>query len=301
MRAMDWGPGLRVAFGFFNASKFWEIVAEYTWLYANGKDSVNRPSTVNEFLNPSLTVVLQNPYNSASSNIRLHYNLAELMITRVFDPNPHLRLRLYGGGIVSWIKQKWTVVYTNSTDQDATLTNRWRFVGGGLRLGLTFDWFWGGYFFLTGKASAAIAAGKYKNEGIQRVSQLLNPGDDVNVPVQNTTYNDVRLTTNTHFLFGPSYQQSFKAMDLEFFAGYEFNAWFNLHEIYTLFTPGSTPDAQFALGNKRGLCMSSWSDLKGNTGILIGISFLTFLFPQFEMNPIDERRYLQLKHDVEAL
>lgn len=112
------------------------------------------------------------------------------------------------------------------------IKNKWRYAGGGLRLGITVDWFWTGRIFFSGKASIATLVGAYRNHARQTTNAA---GFDPEIPVRNVVYDSPRFAFHSQILLGPSYQRSFctpRPWDFELFIGYEFNAWFNLQEVY---------------------------------------------------------------------
>lgn len=220
----DWRPGYRVALSWYNEPKYWEVSGQYTWLYDKGVDRAHKPENPNLFLNPTWNTINTDPFQEAKSRIRLHYHVGDLYVARVFDPNPHLRMRVYGGATLSYIKQKWNVRYTDFEGDFDFIKNKWRFFGGGLRLGTTFDWFWGCQFYFTGRVSFAALIGTYENESLQKIQ--------TNQIVRDSVYDDHRFSFHTQFLLGPSWQKPCECWSMEIFAGYEFNIWWNLQEVY---------------------------------------------------------------------
>ncbi len=213
----DWRPGYRVAASYYRCPKYWEATAQYTWFYDKGSDRTVAP------LNPTRQLATEPDYEKARSSIDLHYHVGDLHAARVFDPNPHLRMRLFAGLTYAYIEQSWRMRYTNFSNEFERVKEKWRFSGGGFRTGLTADWFWGCQFYLTAKMSLAALAGSYKNEEIQTINT------DENLMVK-AVYDEGRLAFHTQFMFGPSWQIPCDCWSFELFAGYEFNLWFNLQE-----------------------------------------------------------------------
>ena len=228
----NWDPGFRINIGYFNAPKYWELRGQYTWQRITGSDSCNKPTQANLYLTGTWPhgFTTGTELSSASSKIKLGYQLADLLATRVFIPNPHLRLRLVGGITGTLTKQNWKVKYNSATYQ-CDLKNKWRYLGIGLRLGLTLDWFMGADFYLTGQVTAATLMGRYKNTAYQKTNEVITAGDNTSIPIRNAQYKDYRPAYETQFLVGPSYQRSFSSCRFELFAGYELTNWFNLHEL----------------------------------------------------------------------
>lgn len=218
----DFCPGFRVAMGWYNEPKFWEVTGQYTWLYDRGSDHANAPSESDRFLSPTWDTYSVGPFREASSSLHLHYQVGDLFAARVFDPNPHLRMRLYGGITSAFLKQTWNVRYTDFQDQFEKIQNMWRFWGTGIRMGTTVDWYWH-LFYFTGRVSIASLVGTYKNEAEQITSFQQVVGD--------VTYKKTRFTFNGQFLLGASYLWICECWSAEIFAGYEANVWLNLQEI----------------------------------------------------------------------
>ncbi|MCI0381593.1 MAG: Lpg1974 family pore-forming outer membrane protein [Chlamydiae bacterium] len=241
----DWSPGFRVSLGYYNSPKYWELLGQYTWFYNKGSNKTKKPSPADHFLIATWNEITPPPLEKATSRLHFHHHLIDLLIARVFDPNPHLRLKLAAGAVACWIRQNWRIQYTNFNQDSDKIKNFWRFTGGGFRVGLSADWFWR-FFYLTGKATFATLIGSYKNRAFQTTT--FNPlgQNDPNISIRNSHYRDFRFALNTQFLLGPSYQKAFNNWDIEIFAGYEFNLWFNLQEVYRSSQSGpSSPKETF--------------------------------------------------------
>lgn len=234
-------PGFRIGASFFRAPHYWEIKAQYTRLSARGSNQTGKPTPDNLYLNGTWPQIFTSPVflTSATSHIHLNYNVADFWATRVFNPNPHLRLRLIGGASGAWINQDWKVRYYDSVNNTTTIRNRWKYAGGGLRIGTMVDWYWTWDLYMTGLATTAAYIGCYHNRALQKTTTAPDGNYDTSVPLRNTDYRDVRAIFDVQILLGPSWQKNFKNCRAEVFAGYEANAWFNLQEIYR--STGGTP------------------------------------------------------------
>lgn len=231
----DWRPGFRLAAYWYNRPHYWEIKGEYTWFSCAGSNQVHSPSNPAEFLNPTWDTGRKGPYSEAESHIHLNYQLGNFEVARVFDPNPHLRMRLLGGLTTGFLEQTWHLEYTNFIPEVSKIENKWRYWGGGIRLGVTADWFWGNQIYLTGKTTLAPLLGRYKNH-------VHNTAEASGIVLQDSTFEDTRFAFHSQFLLGPSWQVPSDCWSFELFAGYEFNIWFNLHEtIRTSRGPDSSP------------------------------------------------------------
>ena len=225
-------PGFRIGVSFFRAPKYWEVKANYTRLTARGSNSAGKPDPNTQYLTGTWPQVFTNPMAGATSRIHMNYNVADLLVDRVFHPNPHLRLRVLGGGLVAWINQNWDVSYNDSSNNQTAINNQWKFIGGGLSTGTCVDWYWGRDVYITASASFGALLGSYQNRSKQTTNYQISSDYNTSLPLRNAHYKDVRPSFTVQFLFGPSYQKNFTNSRMEFFLGYEINTWMNLHEIY---------------------------------------------------------------------
>lgn len=219
-----WEPGFRVAIGYYNYPRFWEVAAQYTWFYDKGHHHVQAPDVAGEFLNPTWNTVTAPPFQRASSLIDLHYHLGDLIVARIFDTNPHMRLKLLGAITSGYISQSWKMRFSDFNGSFDRIKSRWHYIATGLRMGVSIDWFWGYQFYFTGKATIATLVGSYKNKTIDRLQSGVIVGD--------ATYKDTRVAFHSQILLGPSWQRPCECWTMEFFAGYELNSWLNLHETF---------------------------------------------------------------------
>lgn len=218
-------PGFRIAASYFRAPKYWEIWGQYTRLTSRGSNSVGKPTAADRHLVGTWPQGTSDALSEAESHIHMNYNVADLLVDRFFNPNPHLRIRFLGGGTAAWINQNWVIKYKNATDVITQIRNKWKYVGGGFRVGTMVDWFWGNDIYLTANTNFGTLLGSYKNSVRQSVI-------DESLPIRNAKYSDVRPAFTVQALFGPSWQKNFASARMEIFAGYELNTWFNLQEVY---------------------------------------------------------------------
>lgn len=216
-------PGLRCAVSYYNAPKYWEVRGQYTHLISRGKNRAEPPSTANEYLTGTWPQIFTNALVHAHSSIFFDYNLFDLSVARVFITNPHFRLKMVAGLGVAWMNQDWKVQYFDNADS-TTIRNRWDYTGGGMRLGITGDWFWGNNIYLTGLATMGAYMGSYHNI-VKQTATTESLG------IRNSHFSDARPAYVGQFAIGPSWQQNFCSLRIEVFAGYELSAWFNLQEI----------------------------------------------------------------------
>ena len=228
----DLDPGFRLGLHFFRAPNYWELKWQYTRMTSRGENSASKPDAPNEFLTGTWPQAGTAPLANAKSWIHFNYNVFDMLIDRVFFPNPHLRLRVIGGTTLAWMSQDWKVRYTDTLQNSTTLRNRWDFIGGGLKTGSLVDWYWTGDLYMTGLTSLGVLIGTYSNHAKQTTTVPLLAGDNTNVPIRDAMYDDVRPTFTAQMILGPSWQKTFCSNRIEVFAGFEMNLWFNLAEVF---------------------------------------------------------------------
>lgn len=239
-----WSPGLRFNVGYFNAPHYWDMYAQFTHFSCSGHEEASAPKASGRFLNgtwPQPNPSGDVPLHRANSSIDLTINLIDLLVTRRFHPNPHLRFRVNGGVTIGWLRQNWEVNYRDTAGNKSHLHSQWHFTGAGMEFGGIFDWFLGkGGYYATAGTSLAFLAGDYHNVSKQK-SNFSGQGFNPSRPLRNAHYQDTRLVPHFQVYAGPSWQQSYKKVRTEVFIGYELNIWANLHEVIR--TSGDAPTA----------------------------------------------------------
>lgn len=226
----EFRPGARASVGYYNAPNFWEITAEYTYYKTHGRDCTQGCSNPNRPLSSTLPLNLPTStrflgLDSAECQTKFKYQLGDLFVTRVFDPNPHLRMRFISGIAAAYLRHELNNEY--KLDSFARFINdHWQYKAGGLRLGVTADWWlhWQN-LYLTGKATLAGFIGSYKN---------VFTVDSRQARLGLIDYKDTRFAEHIQLLVGPSWQSTCKCFYYSLLVGYEMNAWFNLQQ--TAFT-----------------------------------------------------------------
>ncbi len=247
-----WDPGFRGSIGFFNAPSYWDTYIQYTYYKGTGSDRTSAPEGDDLFLNgtwPHPNPTGEVPLASADTDIQFRLDLLEWLVTRRFFPNPHLRMRVYGGIDVAWLKQNWAMDYLDTEGVKSHLHNHWRFTGAGLRLGYIIDWYMHiKGLYLTGAISAAGLAGSYRNI-TRQTSHYVHAGYNPELPFANSHYHDTRLISHVQVMAGPAWQQAFDGWRAELSASYEFNIWSNLHEVYRSLADKPTGSKQTIMNN----------------------------------------------------
>lgn len=228
----DLDPGLRVCLTYFRAPHYWDMRWQYTRMTNRGSDQQNKPDPSQNFLTGTWPQVSSLALASAMSQIHFNYNVFDWIASRVFFPNPHLRLRVMAGTTFTWMNQDWKIKYTDVQAQSTTIRNKWYFMGGGLKNGVMVDWYITKDFYMTGLGSFGLLMGGYSNQAKQTANFQPSATDNPLIPLRNGKYADVRPAFTTQMSFGPSYQKNLASNRIELFAGFEMNAWFNLQEVY---------------------------------------------------------------------
>ncbi len=239
----DMDPGFRIALLYFRAPHYWEVKWQYTRIANEGHDHASKPAPAANYLTGTWPQIFTDPVSSATSHIRLFYDVFDMAVSRVFFPNPHLRLRILGGATIAWLEQDWKVRYGDGSSNSTVIRNKWQYIGGGLKTGSMADWYWTGELYMTGLWSFGLLMGTYDNQAKQTSTFQPNPAYNPNVPLRKASYSDIRPVFTGQMLLGPSWQRNYPKNRIEVFAGFEMNVWFNLQEIYRS-TSGSASQAK---------------------------------------------------------
>jgi hypothetical protein len=227
-------PGFRVSVGYYNAPRYWEVAGEYTYYKTNGCDATLGSRDC--LLSPTQNVFFfKDNLDVASAENDFKYQLGDFFVARVFDPNPHLRMRFLAGIGGAFLDHSFKACYSEDSFY-ANYQNDWQYKAGGLRLGLTADWFWRWGLYLTGKATLGGFIGSYKNT----YCQITDDNAINNFQNGFLCSKDTRFAEHIQLLIGPSWQNVSRCFYYSVLVGYEMNGWFNLQESFrTVVTPSS--------------------------------------------------------------
>jgi hypothetical protein len=215
-------PGFRLSLNYYRAPHRWEMTWQYTRMTSRGHDTVHKPATDGLYLTGTWPQIFSGPITKATSHLHLNYNVFDWLVDRVFIPNPHLKLRLIGGAFTAWMDQEWKIHYYNASSLQDTIKNKWKYAGGGLKMGSVFDWYIYRDFYLTGYGIFGLAIGSYSNHSKQTEATLL----------RDAHYEDIRPAFTIQLALGPSWQKNYSKHRIEVYAGFEMNPWFNLQEVF---------------------------------------------------------------------
>lgn len=220
-------PGVRFEVGYYNAPNHWEIAGGYTYFKTHGSECVRGGENPNHPLISTFPLNLPpeptkfSGVSLASCCTELKYQIGDLGISRVFIPNPHLKMRFLGGITGAFLTHELDARY-KVEKFDRFVSVDWNYRAGGLRVGLTGDWWlhWQN-LYLSGKATLAGFMGRYRNTFCEN-SERHNLGL--------ICYEDTRFAEQIQLLLGPSWQCVTKSYYYSILVGYELNGWFNLQE-----------------------------------------------------------------------
>ena len=220
-------PGFRLALSFFRAPHYWEVWAQYTRMTSHGSNHIAAPSGGNRYLDPvwesAPPASTNQALSAADSSLHLNYNVIDFNFDRVYQHNPHLRLRFIGGLTGAWIDQSTQIDYSCLSGDNSSVHLKWNYWGAGFRFGFMGDWYWFEDFYMTSRFTLAGFVGPYENSSHQTSDGTVT---------RNTRYSDNRAVVNMQLLIGPSWQKTFGKRRIELFAGCEYNIWGNLQEVY---------------------------------------------------------------------
>ena len=167
----NFNPGFRVALSFYRALRYWEVKWQYTRMTVRGTDEINAPTGSGELITGTWPQIAPaaplGKIQTATNQLHFNYNVFDMLLSRVFNPNPHLRLRMIGGATAAWMSQEWIIRYLDRQNDCNRLNNKWNYAAGGLRLGTAVDWFWTSDIYVTAIGSAGLLMGSYHNHSKQ--------------------------------------------------------------------------------------------------------------------------------------
>ncbi|MCB0510887.1 MAG: hypothetical protein KDC82_08985 [Bacteroidetes bacterium] len=233
----DWDPGFRVYTGLQFNPHFWELIGEYTYYHSsrnsilypvNQELALNEPNMLPYALIGTYPQFTDSATSVAKIKTHLNYNGANLYIgKRLFFSS--IFLKFYMGLTGGWLNEEWRFVYIGTSMNPNK--QKWKFHGGGMRIGLNTDWALGYGFTLLGKFSIAELLGYYRQKSFSFSTNTGPDGNGIGNIVQNVTYSDNRIATNLQFFMGISYSRKLcKSLITSIYIGYEINSWLNLHE-----------------------------------------------------------------------
>lgn len=235
-----WRPGARVYLDYTTCWDYWNIRLQGTFFYTRGQNTVT----------PDEGMILQSTFHQvsfdnnlfrATSDISLHYYIADLLLGHYFQLSPRISSYFFFGGMGAWIKQNWDLSYfTNIAGTYFTIDIDWRYKGGGLKVGGMMDWELPCNFSFYTQASLATLLGYYENINFEQGFQnnILEQ-----IPV-NSVNTQTRFAHTFQIMLGPSWTIRCRCFDLCLYALYEMNFWIGLQEVDRSFISDLTSDGR---------------------------------------------------------
>ncbi|HEY2810085.1 MAG TPA: Lpg1974 family pore-forming outer membrane protein [Rhabdochlamydiaceae bacterium] len=254
---MEWSPGLRVKAGYrFSNEDLWELDGVYTFYYTDGNDKVKvdatypggQSSTLNSAENLKLFIGVpfdeNEAYIKASAKANLWYHIGDIELAAQITLTPRARLRFVVGPTMAFIQQKFRITAYNQINalnpaiptQKVVNDFNWDFSGGGIKIGADSRWDLGwGINLLFGSAFSSIY-GVFTNtikEKAFYTGAPLNPTTSVPTGVLgNTKFSRGKVAFAGRIEGGAGWNHAFCNWNLEVFAKYELNTWFNITDQY---------------------------------------------------------------------
>jgi len=253
----DWEPGFRVTVGGQLPHDCWELFADYTWyLGKNNKTAYAPPANgfqgvvghswpvaqlVSTIADTTGSFAVAPPRGNLSnsritSDIHLHYQVADLLLARLFTLSKYIDLKITAGLQGAWLSQKWKVVNYNISSESVgvipiiTNTMNWSYRGGGLQIGANTNWYVYESLHVYLNGAFSMLYGRHSTHLKSQPSNVFL----VSSPINDFTSKDMRVVTESQIAIGLSWMREFACSmcSLELFAGYELHLWTNVHEVY---------------------------------------------------------------------
>ena len=227
----SWDPGFRVEVGHRFKPDLWDIALRYTYENISGTDSFNAPADPAQVLMATQTNTSAQVAQSTRATVDLDYSVFDLMLGRTFLPTKQLFVHPAMGLTGAWIDRDFDITY-NGNGNPANISRDqydYSFSGGGMRVAIDFEWYIGKGWSINGTTSVAALLGYYSNftKAETNNAGTGNPPTDI----ENSHYDDNRIATQIQMQLGPAWGIMWDDWGINFFAGYELNAWFNVEEV----------------------------------------------------------------------
>ncbi|MDX8431131.1 MAG: Lpg1974 family pore-forming outer membrane protein [Candidatus Algichlamydia australiensis] len=228
----DWDPAFRLALQYRFCPDFWQAEVQYTYLSNSGSDSVNggsnpNPAAGEAFLTGTFIQETGEALSRASASIDFDYHVLDFYLARRFLLAESIIFKFLFGASGAWINQDLDVRYTGFDIASSRTTNNWKYNAGGIKAGITNDWFLGKGFGIYSQLVLGGFIGNWKGDA--RNTSIDTTG--TSQTLENWTYEDTRFALTTQFQLGLSWHWLFENISLRLFAGYEMNPWININDI----------------------------------------------------------------------
>ena len=243
----EWSPGFRVKGGYRFERDLWELAGIYTFYCTDGNDQTQDKSELalphGDFMEPLFGIDVGSEGVNMKAKLNFWYHVGDIELAREFVATPYISIRFALGTTIAFIEQKINFSYfgnfggINRLQQTQEFENpyKWTFKGAGIKLSTGSRWDLGqGFSVLFGGGVSSIY-GNYKNT-IKATVQPTAQANPASLPssgtISDVTINNGKVAFATQFDGGVSWNQDFSNFNLELFAKYELNTWFNITDQY---------------------------------------------------------------------
>lgn len=227
-------PTYQGAFGFragtaYNFTKQpFGLHLDFTYFHDTGSSSAMQ----NPFSTDSLTAT-DAPFliQEGSSNLKLRYHVWDLYALYSVLRENHYAVNLQFGAIGAWIAQNNTVLYfapTQPSYVNYDIQTKWRYAAGGPKIGVNAEYRIIANFGIHAGANFAATVGSYQLT-FKRTTPPLSPADYANV-TGNINFSERKWIYSLQAVAGLAYTLALDCFSLDFYADYEANIWFDLHQ-----------------------------------------------------------------------
>lgn len=242
--SFDWSSGARIFIGTHFKDTPWSLYSEYTIYQTSGTNQLQRPlSSYGYLTGMDMLQDTATPAQSSTSKTSFKYESFRLLVETGFNPLPPVMVVLGFGPKLSSYHQLWTVLFSPFTNNlgnivasSGTSTYNqmsWKAWGVGLNVAGDVEFHFGKGFALGVGGSISPLVGQVKNRSYNTDSPI---GSTANVP------NPIELDISQKYTYrlmwesqlSPTFSWSFNTSSaaFRFTAGYEFNCFWNMNEIY---------------------------------------------------------------------
>jgi hypothetical protein len=223
-----WHSGARFKLGYGSESK-WKTLAQYTFYHTRGNTTVQKPNDTelylhSAFLIPNKDFVIQ----KATADVDFHYHVGDLLLSHKFNLGSRLDAHLFAGATGAFIKENWTNIYTNTSNQSTKTLIKWDFKGGGVRSGIDTRFELGQGFGISSQLSLAGVVGSFNNAKTLSQETIANSLN----PYSNIQDHTLKVIPNTQLALGLDWKSPLPAWNFQIKCGFEMNTWYDLHQYY---------------------------------------------------------------------
>ncbi len=232
--SFDWNSGVRAGLGYTFQRDAWHLLGQYTYYKTHGSNRATRPADLTLYLeatNKNINATAEG-LDLITSNIHLHYQVADLLFSRRFLPGCQILFNFFTGATGAWINEKWKISAFDLNNITTIIRNNWRFRGGGIRVGFDTNWHIGSGVGFFNRFSVATLVGPFWNEKITVLQPTFPPQTNFTDPLGHTLENEVWVVPTTQIEFGLNWNRRFCDWSMNWTLAFEINTWYDLHQYH---------------------------------------------------------------------